>query len=62
MTKELSYLLGVCFSLLDQCRTYFIHNGDEAGVGMIEDQYQSLKKEIENTIYKPTMKDHDNGK
>jgi hypothetical protein len=51
MSKESDFLLGTAFSLLDQCRSYFIKNKDKVGLAMIEDQYQLLLKGVDTIIY-----------
>jgi hypothetical protein len=50
--NESSYLLGIAFALLVQCRGHLIRNEDTEGVTLIEDQYQELMKMINELYYK----------
>ncbi len=55
--QEISYLLGIASSLLDECRAYMIMKQDTEGLNLIEDRYQKLTKGIEQVIYRNDYKE-----
>lgn len=44
------YLLGIAFSAIDDCRTYFIEKEDTAYLTMLEGKYQYLKNNIDTIV------------
>ncbi len=51
MSKESDFMLGIAFGLLTQVRLYLIQNNDSTGVTILEEEYQSLKKSIDQQYY-----------
>jgi hypothetical protein len=47
MSLPASYLLGVTFALLTQTRAHLILKEDRDGLALVEDEYQTLKQNID---------------
>lgn len=62
MTNEPYFLLGVAFSLLTQCRSYFILTNDTNAMKMLEEEYQRLYHSLETFYHKPHVAEKSHGK